>query len=98
MIRSSQAKVGRTELAYRELGLFSSKAHGVKALNSRSNLCFSPSTTLKNARLRFSPMAVRSEPKEVSRRPKSVSVVSCLVSEKLDDEKIEGQVFVFLDL
>lgn len=84
MIGSSQAKVGRTELAYRELGLCSSKAHGVKELNTRSNLCFSPSTRWKNARLRFSPMAVVSEPKEVSRRPKSSDGLRLFVGLPLD--------------
>ncbi|EXC03129.1 Inactive beta-amylase 9 [Morus notabilis] len=91
VIGSSQAKVGRTELAYRELGLCSSKAHGVMALNSRANLRLaSLSTRWKNAGLRFSPMTVRSQhvrPKEVSGiagRSKSSDGVRLFVGLPLD--------------
>ncbi|KAL5541790.1 hypothetical protein UlMin_009500 [Ulmus minor] len=62
VIGSSQVKIGRTELVYRELGLCSSKAIGGKVLGSRNKICFSQSLRWKNARLRFAPRAVQSEP------------------------------------
>lgn len=82
LIRSSQTKIGRTELACRELGFCNSKANGGKLLTSRSNISSAQSTKSKNVRLRFAPRALQSQPlrsdkgSSFSRISKSVSFQS----------------------
>lgn len=60
MICSSQAKIRKTELAYRELGCFDPKGVS-KAFSAKSRICFSPSTMWRKAGVRFTLRAVQSE-------------------------------------
>ncbi|KAG6668184.1 inactive beta-amylase 9 [Carya illinoinensis] len=60
VIGCSQAKIGKTELAYRELGCFDPKGVS-KAFSAKSRVCFSPSTRWRKAGIRFTLRAVQSE-------------------------------------
>jgi hypothetical protein len=94
VIGTSQAKIGKTDLAYRELGFSDLRGVG-KVFSANSRVCFGQSTRWRKARVRFALKAVQSEPlrsEKVSvsaRRSKSVSsffvnllfwLVMCLVA------------------
>jgi hypothetical protein len=78
VIGSSQAKIWKTDLAYRELG-FSDLRDVGKVFSAKNRVSFGQSTRWRTARVRFALKAVQSEPllsEKVSvatRRSKSVS-------------------------
>lgn len=61
MIGSSQAKIGKIDLAYRELGFSDLRGVG-KVFSANSRVCFGQSTRWRKAGVRFALKAVRSEP------------------------------------
>lgn len=78
VIGSSQAKIGKTELAYRELGFCDLKG-AARVFSAKNRVCFAPSPRWRKAGIRFTlravhTEAVRSEKVSASaRRPKPVS-------------------------
>ncbi|XP_062176191.1 inactive beta-amylase 9 [Alnus glutinosa] len=89
VIGTSQVKIGKTDLAYRELGFSDLRGVG-KVFSANSRVCFGQSTRWRKARVRFALKAVQSEPlrsEKVSvsaRRSKSHDRVRLFVGLPLD--------------
>lgn len=89
LIGSSQAKTGKIDLAYRELGLGDLRGFG-KVFSANSRVCFGQSPRWRNARLRFALRAVHAVPAQsdkvsvLSARSKSHDGVRLFVGLPLD--------------
>lgn len=89
VIGSSRAKIGKTELAYRELGFCDLKG-AARVFSAKNRVCFAPSPRWRKAGIRFTlravhTEAVRSEKVSASaRRPKPRDGVRLFVGLPLD--------------